>query len=685
MRLSLISALRKDGKKNVAIYGASMRQAGVSHIEAEEFHVRELGPEISESILEDVDAVILMKQLIAQRDIFAVMLEHCKKKAADIYDQNGKKLNIICEEAAACEFCTRDALLEQIADHDCVSFDIFDTLLTRRVLSPEDVFDLVGEKLCDEGIQIKNFKVKRIKAQEELGLTNPSIAEIYARLCRKYKLPEEFAARCVDAELAVETEVLVPRQEMVDIYQHCIQSGKHVSLVTDMYIPEEQMKAVLKKNGIEGYSAIYVSCERKKLKLQGLLQLYREETEGLRYLHIGDHFIHDGICAALAGMDYSLVASGDKLAGKAGYGCCMEQAHSLEEHIMLGMIIARIFNSPFVGNRKEGKVYIYSDYDYGYAFCAPLISRYVKWIYEQVANNNFDNILFASRDGYSVRKLYRIMREKQGNLALPEGIYFYTSRKAAVTPNINNEAYINMLIEMSLQMPPKKMMRERFGLEAKNILAYDEEKYGDSIHKYVWDHADAIFSRAEAAKKNYYKYMGTLNLQIGARYAFMDFVSSGTSQKALNRIAPFELCGLYAGWNGEETKESVGVQALFDRGDSFFMGHYKIMETFLTSCEPSVSHFDENGKPVFSYQDRSRKELEYVSSMQKAVEEYFCELLNLSGKISAEKTAVDSRFVDALFSMSDRAIVVNENSVLNHLRLMDDWRKKSNRISEIIC
>lgn len=685
MKPSLINVLREDKKMNVAIYGATMRQAGVSRTEAREFHVRELDPEINESSLEEVDAIILMRQLISHRDIFAMMLDHCQKKSADIYDLHGRKLNVICEAARACEFCTREALLQQIDDHDCISFDIFDTLLTRRVLSPEDVFDLVDRKLCDEGIKIRNFKEKRMEAQEGVGFTNPSIEDIYAKLCRRHKLPEEFVERCVNAELAVENSVLIPRQEMVEIYRNCIQSGKKVSLVTDMYIPGKQMESILKRNGIEGYSAIYVSCERKQLKLQGLLRLYREEAEGVRYLHIGDHFIHDGICAALAGIDYCLVASGDKLARRAGYGCCIEQAYSLEEHIMLGMVIAKIFNSPFAGIEREGKVYIYSDYDYGYAFCAPLISQYVEWLYEQVANNDFDDILFVSRDGYLIQKLYNILREKQGDPSLTPGIYFYTSRKAAVTPNINNEAYINMLIEMSLQMPPKKMMRERFGLAAKDILVYDEEKYGDSIHKYVWDHVDAIFARSEAAKKNYFKYMGSLRLRIGAKYAFMDFVSSGTSQKALGRIAPFELCGLYAGWNGAEPQESVGVQALFDRGDSFFMRHYKIMETFITSYEPSVSHFDENGNPVFSYQDRSQKELEYVSSMQRAVEEYFCELLDLLGEVSAEKSKVHNGFTDSLFSMSDRAIVIDENSVLNHLRLMDDWRKKSNRMSEMIC
>lgn len=684
MKPSLINALREHRKGNVALYGASMRQAGVTCVEAEEFNVHELDSELSDNSLKNVDAIVLMKQLIAHRDIFAKMLDHCQKNQADIFDQSGRRLNIICEEVNKRRFCTREVLLEQIADHDCISFDIFDTLLTRKVLLPEDVFTLVDRKLRNQGIAIRKFKEKRIKAQEELGLTNPTLEEIYVRFCKRYKMSEKYVDLFITTELAIEDSVLIPRQEMIELYHFCIESGKKVSLVSDMYIPSKLLNTILKKNGIENYSSIYVSCEKKQLKLQGLLQLYREETEGTKYLHIGDHIIHDGICAALADIDYCLVPSGDKMARRAGYGGCIERACSLEEHIMLGMVIARIFNSPFLENEQEGKIYIDSDYDYSYAFCAPLIIQYVKWLYEQIVYGEFDDILFASRDGYLIQRLYNILRDKMDNPLLPQGIYFYTSRKAAVMTGINNEAYINMLIDLSLQMPPQKMMRERFGLEARDILTFDTEKYGDSIHRYVWDHVNAIFARAEAAKRNYFKYMGTLSLRIGAKYAFVDFVSSGTSQKSLVRIVPFEMVGLYVGWNGSESKESVGVQAFFDQGDSFFMNYYKIMETFMTSYEPSVSHFDERGCPVFSYQDRSRKELEYVASMQRAIEDFFCELLELLEYSFAETSAAACEFVDNMFSMCDIAIVTDQDSVLNHLRLMDDWRKKSNKISQII-
>ncbi len=679
MELSLLRVLREEQKKNVVIYGSSMRCAGLTREEIREFNIREWDMGTGKGT--NADAIILMKQLIAHRDIFAELQDYCRRNNAEVFDIHGHRLGQICERAKKRGMCNRKELMEQIAVHDCVSFDLFDTLLTRKVLSPEDVFDLVDRKLCQEGIRVRNFKKKRLKAQEELGLSNPTLYDIYRKFSQKYRLSEEIVQRCMETELLVESSVLTPRQDMLAIYEECIAKGKKVSLVTDMYIPEKLLFPILERNGIGKYDRLYVSCDRKQLKLQGLLQTYRKETKGTKYLHIGDHFIHDGICAELADMDYCLIASGYALAVQSVYSACIEQARSLEEHIMLGMLFAKLFNSPFDSPAEKNSIAIFEDYDYGYYFCAPLISLFVVWLYNQFLSHKFDNVLFASRDGYLIKKLYEILCNEKESFSAPSGIYFYTSRKATVMTNINNESYINMLIDISQQMAPQEMMRNFFGLDKKDILEYDKEKYDDSIHKYVWDHLNAILVRSNLAKMNYYKYMGRLSLKIGAKYAFMDFVSSGTSQKSLARIAPFELYGFYAGWNGTENKEEVGVQALFEGEESFFIKNYKIMETFMTSEEPSLSHFDEEGQPVFSGQDRRARELVYVNSMQRACEDYFRELLEIMIPVEEE---IDKGFVDMLFAISAKAFVVNADSFLNHMNLMDNWRKKRNKLSRTI-
>lgn len=692
MKESLIQVLKAEQKKRIVVYGLPQKKCKAIKKALCEFKVyfmdldaaSEEGAEWLESLEQaaacEVDAFVVMRQMIADRNSFQLLMDYCKAYHADIYDADGRNIGAVCQRALDVSHCSRKCIQKAIEEHDNISFDIFDTLLMRKVLFPEDVFELTARRLRKLGVVIKGFREKRIKAQEELGLKNPDIYEIYTKFQKKYKVTEELAALCRRTEMEVEAEVLVPRQDMIEIYRQCINMGKRVSLVSDMYIPETILAPILKKNGVTGYSNLYISCDRKQLKLQGLLETYRSENVGESFLHIGDHLIYDGICAELAGLEYCLVESGYKMAQRTMLRESINKAETLEEHIMLGMVIARIMNSPFCVINAQGGIGIESDYDYGYGFCAALISQFALWIYHKVRKGKYDDILFASRDGYLIQQMYEVLLDMRHEGDMPKGLYFYTSRKAAVMTGINNEAYINMIIDISCGMPPKKMMRERFGLSSSKILNYDMEKYGDSIHKYVWEHAEAIFERADIAKKNYYKYMGNINLGIGKKYAFMDFVSSGTSQKSLSRMAPFEIKGLYAGWNGTDSKEELGIETLFEQKTTAFMRRYKMMETFMTSEEPSLSYFNEDGNPVFSYQDRTEQELEYVRKMQGACMDYFKEFLAM---IDPEENSIHNEFTDSIFAASEKSKINDSESVLNHLRLMDDWRKKRNKIEEL--
>lgn len=687
MREALIKVLEDNHKKNIVFYGISQNKCKLTSEEKKKWNAYYMDVDVqikadaehyigsfAEAEEKQIDAFIVMRQMIANQAAFQEMLDYRGTQDADIYDENGRNIGNVCREAIQCRYCDRETLEREIAVHDYISFDIFDTLLTRKVLLPEDVFELTGRRLAAEGITISKFKEKRILAQSELGLTNPTLDEIYDKFQRKYKITSEMAKQCLAMEMSIEKEVLIPREDMVEVYQRCLAQGKKVSLVSDMYIPGQMLEPILEKNGITGYDRIYISCDKKQLKLQGLLETYQAETkETGSFLHIGDHLIHDGICAGLAGMDYCLVANSYKMALKTAYRTSVEAAKTLEEHLMLGLSIAKVLNSPFSFVEEKGTIEIAADYDYGYGFCGAVLSQFALFLYEEVKKEGFDDILFAARDGYLMQKMYDLLRERrpEDKDLMPKGTYFYTSRKAAVMTCINNEAYINMLMDISVGMPPRKLMKERFGLQSSQLLPYSLEKY-EGVDQYVWAHVEAIFRRAEEAKRNYFKYMGNIHLQIGGKYAFMDFVSSGTSQKSLAKIVPFEIKGIYAGWNSSESQEEVGVKSLYSDISTFFLQYYKVIETFMTSEEPSLSHFDKDGKPVFQRQERTKQELLYVKEMQRASMDFFSDFLNL---MDGKAENISNMLVDSIFAVSNAAEITDSESVLKNISLMDDWRQ----------
>ena len=114
---------------------------------------------------------------------------------------------------------TKEALLARIDENEVISFDIFDTLLCRKVLTAEDVFDLVSERALREGMKLRNFREMRQKAQEILGLTNPDIYGIYASFQQLTGVEDPVRDRLIQLEFETELEVLIARKEMIEVYQ----------------------------------------------------------------------------------------------------------------------------------------------------------------------------------------------------------------------------------------------------------------------------------------------------------------------------------------------------------------------------------------------------------------------------------------------------------------------------------
>lgn len=680
MTEKLIEILQMRQAENIMIYEKKREMTAVDGSLSSLFAVYDFELQKLENGLK-IDAFVIAGQMIAHQAEFNKIVDYCSRTGAGIYDVKGRDLYRICRAAEEKDWCSYKELVDEIEKHNYISFDVFDTLLMRRVMLPEDVFDLVERNCSEKGMVIENFRDKRIKAQELLGLSNPDLYEIYNCLKNEYHIDSGLADAYLEEETAAEKKVLLPRKEMLQIYQKCLEMGKKIFLVTDMYIPENILKEILEENGITGYENLYLSCTRKQLKLQGLLETYKEEAGNGSFLHIGDHLIHDGICAGLAGIDYCLIPAGYKYALLSPLKSAIQKAASLEEHVVLGMIINRMFNNPFVrlsvGEGYRKSLVINSEEDYAYIFCAAYVARFALWIFEQAKESPYKGILFAARDGYLMKQMYDLLAASYGTEDIPESIYFYTSRKAAVMPCVKDEQYINMIIGIYEGKEKEKMMREGFALAEEQVFPYQAGAY-DPWQLYVWKHVDAIMDRAEEARKNYMRYMGNLKLAIGWKYAFMDFVSSGTCQKSLVKYAPFDIEGLYAAWKKDADGDTICVRTMVEDKDSCFIRHYKEFETFLTSFEPSVDYFDEGGRPVFGKEKRTKEELSYIQAMQNGCMDFFKEFITLAGNAEAEKLQIS--LLDSLLAVSEESIISDAGSVLHHLCLVDDWSSQRDSI-----
>lgn len=197
--------------------------------------------------------------------------------------------------------CTAPKIINKIKDYDYVSFDVFDTLLRRKVLYPTDVFTIVGNKNSDT-----TFKAKRIDAEKNARMhvagEEVTLDDIYKELGKEYETYKQ-------DELEVETNQLSANPFLFEAYRYCQSQGKHIIITSDMYLPKVFLQKILHQNGIV-FDHCFVSSEYGVQKVTG--RLFRKELEILhispsQIIHVGDSVRADAIGAWKAGIKFVLI------------------------------------------------------------------------------------------------------------------------------------------------------------------------------------------------------------------------------------------------------------------------------------------------------------------------------------------------------------------------------------------
>ena len=147
--------------------------------------------------------------------------------------------------------------------------------------------------------------MERQRAEQELlkeGI--PNITQIYQRLKENQPcLTQENCEELLSKEIQKEYQVLIPRRKMLECMQYCVDKGKRIVLVSDMYLPESYMRKLLSKFNITQYEKLFVSCDYGLTKNSGLFRIVKDYLKEESCLHIGDNVDADGISANKEGLD----------------------------------------------------------------------------------------------------------------------------------------------------------------------------------------------------------------------------------------------------------------------------------------------------------------------------------------------------------------------------------------------
>lgn len=543
------------------------------------------------------DAIIIASSPKYYSEICKRIIYICLKMGIKIYGKNGEHLGekyLLCRgnrKQAAYYQKSKNDLLKQIDKHEAISFDVFDTLVMRKVLEPADVFDLVEKELNEKGITADGFKRKRRTA--ELEAKGGNIYIIYERLALYYSWTEEEKNTALCQELECEKRVLVQREEMVQVMNYAVKQGKKVSLISDMYIPEKILGELLAELGITGYEKLYVSCDYGKGKGSGLFNIYKNDVVATSYLHIGDNYEADCVSAQKSQIYYYEILSALDMTKVSNLSFVLLEAE--ENRFFLGKALASIFNDPFALHNTSGIVTFTKVSMAACLFWMPCVIKYLNTLLKTVQEDKYKGILFSARDGYYIYRLF----EKYCKPKLSEEIdlvYFYTSRLLALKATIEKEEDL---------LPVADYLGEQI----------------DSVFKKMFRTSNYC-KEAQETRENYLHYFQKNQIDLNQKYIICDLVSSGTVQGALNNLFNVDLKGVYLKEIQRKNRFDVEVESAIKTEDNaLWRDPIVFLEKVFTAPHPSIKDMGKAGIPIYAEETRNKEEIRDIECIQKNIQD----------------------------------------------------------------
>lgn len=281
---------------------------------------------------------------------------------------------------------------ESLCQRDVVSFDVFDTLLFRPFAVPSDLFYFVGEKLDYPDFRtIRRGAERQVRAQKGGEIT---LRDVYNFIASKTGTNAEEGEQ---AEMEVEYDLCSANPYMKRIWERVAECGKKIVVTSDMYLPSDFIRKLLEKNGFSGCAEIFLSCEEGCGKYDGRLYEVMKARLGTDSIsHIGDNRRSDVQMARRRGL-HAIEYRNVNLEGN--------RYRPREMSPVIGSAYGGIVNRLlYRGDRSYSPAY-----EYGYKYGGLLILGFCEFIHRMLLERQGDRLLFFSRDGYIVKKVYDML------------------------------------------------------------------------------------------------------------------------------------------------------------------------------------------------------------------------------------------------------------------------------------
>ena len=518
-------------------------------------------------------------------------------------------------------------LINILKDYSIISFDLFDTLIFRKVINPTDLFQLLEiDNAIDNFSKMRQTAEKEARKNTKKKNKEINIYDIYNELSSYLDID---VSKLINKEFELETKLCYPNEYMLSVFNKLKELNKKIIITSDMYWPKEYLTKLLNKCGYNGYYDLFVSCDIELNKGTGEIQKYiSKKLKEKNIIHVGDNH-------------YSDILGSSKANWKTyHYKNCKDVAlynnDIIYSNSLLNSVISSIKANYLYNGSNEYNIY----YKYGFNYGGILTCGFLEYINELVKKYNYDKVLFMARDAKILYDAYNKYYCECDNE------YFVTSRSAMLEisfeKNIKSfiDFYFKLRKEIGKYTIEESLVQTDLGFMIDKLKKYklnlndklNKDNY-DAFVKMIYEEKEEIIKHFQESKEYAVSYMKKM-IGKSKRVLCVDLGWNGTIVTLLREFVKenisedINIFGTFVGNN-----DNLKVNSLIDK-EIFFPycfsynnkkndinvgsieGSTKVIfiEAMFTSNEPTLLKYDKE----FLYGNKTNND-EILSSIHSGI------------------------------------------------------------------
>jgi len=595
-----------------------------------------------------------------------------------------------------------------------IVFDVFDTLVTRPMIEPDHIKEIVTRSL-HSGLALTWLKDRpraensaRINAGRDIDL-HAIYDELKATWIEK-GIPTAQLEDIKALEIKMEISSISLRKEALEIFRYAIATGKKVVLASDMFLPLDELEPALNKLGIIGYERFFLSSNTGVRKDTGQLYEMLSKEYSTSYenmLIFGDNERSDVQIPGDMGCNFFHLLRPMEIARATSrlnpiINSILQQP-DLDAELSIGLIIKRHFSALFYpGFQPENPLpSLPASQDIGYTIGGPLGASFAQWLLDQASHHKITKFFFIAREGKILKRIYDAWTV--GVAEAPTSDYLILSRRAITVAMIKDMDDIEAIASKTyFRNRTEFFLKDRFGIEL-NDTEWEELRKSHITHRDEFIEVNAgdirhirpllqalatrIFRQAAEELPGLLTYLANERIADDSSFAVVDVGYAGTIQARLCELTNQKIHGLYMATTSDAKKVASTYDVIakgcfaenieaVDAEKTPIIAHGFQLEKLLSSNDGQILRYigssPETIKAEFKQLSNEEQDGENIRApMQSAILDYIADAVELRKLVPGFSPSLEvSR---ELFARFVKAMPDRERQTMQEIALDDHY------------